>query len=314
MICKKSTFLLLGFSVVSLFAEGRTEDSFSLSSGSPIELDHQKKEFKELKADIIKKLDVIIEDKEIITAEEKRFDWSEVDDFLNIKGKKLGCEKLPGYLHNLIAKRINPVQKFKETIEKDALLKEAVVRTIFATQEALEILSEIAKRDFQDTKEIEKILQKEPFSCAKRGINLILRALLELGSQKKYFDEKDRLNFSGKIFIASINGIIRHSINNSSAKSKLGESNILTIFNEIKNDKASFDLAIAKLEEFWTDPKNIIKLIFEIRVLTADVFFDMPSLRDVDVIRSTDEVFNACEKMLEEKKQALHRSLEAIGE
>ncbi len=317
MICKKSTLLLLSFSALSLFA-GSPADDFTLPSASSIELDNQNKEFKELKAEIIKRLDDAIKQTSTDVPAEEHFDWSQVDDFLNLKGKPLGCEKLDSldpFLRQVI-KFIDPVKKFKEAIETDALLKEAMARTILATQEAMEILHEMALRNFQESEEIEKILKNEPFLCAKKGINLILRALCALAKEKKYFDPTNKkacLNKRGEAFIACINGIIKHSMKQNITSYEINESAILMIFDVLKDARLPFsiaiDTAIEKLENFWEDPKNILKLIFEIRALTSDVFHDISSLKGVRV-RSAEEVFEACEKRLAERAEKLHRAIE----
>lgn len=310
MILKKVLLFSFTFSFVSLFPGGLKNDSSTINSVEdcqPTEAGIQDYEFTKTKDALIKQFQAYKAENNNIDGI-KNFDWSGVDEFLNMSGKKLSCKKINLAIQVFLTlSKIDPVKKFKETIEKDSLLKEAMVNAVVAAREAVEILHEMAVYDYQDAEKIAEILQSKPFSCAKRGINLILRALLELGHQKKYFDNNGKFNDKGRGFMACVKGIIRYSIDNSPAKSKVGESNILTIFEEIKGDKASFNLAIAKLDEFWTDPKNIIKLIFEIKALTVDLLHDIPSLSNLDTVRSTDEIFDACEKMLEEKMQASHR-------
>lgn len=232
-------------------------------------------------------------------------DWSKVSKLADVKGKSLDCEKLPlMYTMGLKSRGVKPVDFFKKAVENKKFLKEAMYHTDKAVAEAMEMLAELDKSGSKSEADLKKVCQSESFIRVKKGLNLVLRALYMFGVEKGFIDKAGNLSLQGKVFVACISGIVGHSMTRQDLKTG---SKVLVAVEKLKGGKKGLEEAVGSLDKSWTDPKEVIRFVFEVRVLTADICHDVPTVRTFEkemeekgeTVKSPDAFFDLCETHLE---------------
>lgn len=242
-------------------------------------------------------------------AKDYQFDWSKVTKFADVQGKKLECEKLPLMFSMVLkAKGIDPVEMFKKAVENKIFIREAMFHTDKAVGQAMKELKELDESGSKELDDLKKICASDSFLQVKKGLNLVLRALYKFGTDKEkgFFDASGNTTIKGKGFVACLSGIIGKSMDRHGLKAS---SKVLEVIEGLREGKAGLERAIKNLDKSWSSPQEVMRFVVEVRILTADVCQDVPSVRTLademkkkgEPVKSPDEFFALCDKHLEGK-------------
>lgn len=189
-----------------------------------------------------------------------------------------------------------PLFLFKKEVKDNKDLLEAVYHADDSVNKAMQDLAEVKNEHLNDPANIKALFESENFLNVMTGVELVTLALQNAMHKKKYFSRTETTQ-KGCIFVNCIKAIVSNSLQNEGLKES---SKLLPLLETLKYGPTALDKALAVVQKSWSDPRQAIQYMLEIRVLVVDICNEVPEihahakeLAKNGVSRSTEDCFKS---------------------